>query len=148
MPSGPAFDAAGNLYFGDNAYLRVIDRSGIISTAAGGSTYVGDGAPALLTAIEPSYTVWNIAVAATPTGQILFTSGNQVKVLIPSVPSAGCQYNTIAPTSTAFGSRRWNRLRQRNSAQEQLPLDCIQQRQRCLADDQWWPECRPSLEFG
>jgi sugar lactone lactonase YvrE len=49
-PAGVAFDAAGNLYIGDNRNNRVrkVDTAGVITTVAGNGSFAfgGDGAPA------------------------------------------------------------------------------------------------------
>ena len=47
-PTGLAFDAAGNLYIGDGASVRMISVDGVISTVAGDGLvgYTGDGGPA------------------------------------------------------------------------------------------------------
>ncbi len=45
-PLGLTLDAAGNVYVGDSTVRKVTAATGIISTVAGGGTYVGDGLPA------------------------------------------------------------------------------------------------------
>ena len=57
-PAGPAFDANGNLYFGDGDRVRVVDSAGVIKTIAGNNTadnlavFSGDGFPAVGAALS------------------------------------------------------------------------------------------------
>ena len=44
-PAFPKYDAAGNLYFGDNGRIRRVDTSGVIRTVAGRALW-GRSAPA------------------------------------------------------------------------------------------------------
>ena len=79
-PSALAFDAAGNLYIGDDSgKLRMINSNGIISTVAGGGNcgglYCGDGGPA--TAADISVVAGIVLDAA---GNLYFTDINNGRV--------------------------------------------------------------------
>jgi uncharacterized protein (TIGR03437 family) len=69
LPSGAAFDAAGNLYVADsgNYSIRVITAAGIISTVAGNGTpgFSGDGGPAISAELNDP-----VAVAVDPSGNL------------------------------------------------------------------------------
>ena len=71
VPSHPALDQAGNLYIADtNDYrIRKVDTKGIITSFAGNgmSGYAGDGGPAPLANLGPTY-----GVTADPQGNVFF----------------------------------------------------------------------------
>jgi RHS repeat-associated protein len=89
-PYRMAFDAQGNLYYGEGYYalwpsgydggnrIRKIDRNGIVTTIAGGITRIGfggDGGPASQALLNYPY---GIAISAS--GNIYFADGNNCRI--------------------------------------------------------------------
>ena len=78
LPQGVAADAAGNIYFADNAaYVRKVDTSGIITTVAGSGSglSLGDGGPALRAGMTPAF----VAVDQEGNLYIADTGGNRIR---------------------------------------------------------------------
>ncbi len=77
------FDAAGNLYICDQARIRKINTSGIISTIAGNGTtgITGDGGPATAATIDPT------GIAVDASGNIYFAQTNEQ--IIRKIDAAG-----------------------------------------------------------
>ncbi len=89
MPSGVAFDAAGNLYFADrgNYRIRKIDTSGIITTIAGTrqAGFSGDGGPATSATLGRGLGAF-AAVAVDPAGNLYIADpgNNRIRMLDPA----------------------------------------------------------------
>jgi uncharacterized protein (TIGR03437 family) len=83
LPQGISSDAAGNLYFCDNAtYVRKIDTNGIITRFAGNGSplALGDGGPALSSGMTPTFT----AVDRDGNVYIADTGGNRIRKVNPA----------------------------------------------------------------
>ena len=78
-----AFDAAGNLYICDQARIRKINTSGIISTIAGNGTtgITGNGGPATAATVDPT------GIAIDASGDIYFAQTNEQ--IIRKIDAAG-----------------------------------------------------------
>jgi uncharacterized protein (TIGR03437 family) len=78
LPQGVAADAAGNVYFVDNAvYVRKVDTAGIITRVAGSGSplALGDGGPATSAGMTPSF----VAVDRDGNLYIADTGGNRIR---------------------------------------------------------------------
>ena len=78
LPQGVAADAAGNIYFADNAtYVRKVDTNGIITRVAGSGSglSLGDGGPALSAGMTPTF----VAVDHDGNLYIADTGGNRIR---------------------------------------------------------------------
>jgi trimeric autotransporter adhesin len=100
LPSGLAFDAAGNLYIADrtNNRIRKVDTSGTISTVAGNGIagFSGDGGAATAASL---WNPWDVFVDAA--GNLYIADGNNQR--IRKVDTAG-MISTVAGTGGAIYS--------------------------------------------
>jgi uncharacterized protein (TIGR03437 family) len=109
LPQGVSADAAGNLYFCDNAtYVRKVDTNGIITRFAGNGTPLafGDGGPALSAGMTPTFT----AVDADGNVYIADTGGNRIRKvntagIISTVAGGGLPSSTLGDGGPATSAR-------------------------------------------
>ena len=101
QPNGIAIDTSGNIYFAENASVKKVDVSGIITTFAGvdgdaGGPSSGDGVPAT----DATFT-WPWGVATDRRGNVFVSDywGNFVK----RIDAAGIIHNFAGGTSTSCG---------------------------------------------
>ncbi len=85
-PNGVALDAVGNLFIGDNNWVRVVSPSGVLTTVAGSASYgySGDGGPATAAQL---HLAWGIAIDAAGRVYVADSGNNAVRLLQPAASS-------------------------------------------------------------